>query len=215
MSASFDNTADRLTYGTYAPPAAGSVSLWWYPTFSITDGAYHFAFSVRNAGSTNYWEFSKNTANRLVFIVGGEPTFSVSPTGFTQNQWNHCLATWDDSANTREIFVGGSSLGTSALAFAIGALSETLHVGNLRSDVASLDARGRIAEFAVWDVVLSAAEISALYKGFCPKLVRPTSLKRYIPLIREICDYKTGATGTNSGVTVETHPPIRYPRGAA
>lgn len=211
MAAAFDNTADRLTYGTYTPPAQGTVSLWWYPTFSITDGAHHFAFSVRNAASTNYWDFEKNTANNLVFVVGGEATFSVSPTGFTQNQWNHCLVTWDDSANTREIFVGGTSLGSSALAFSLSGLAETLHIGNLRSDVLSADARGRLAEFAVWDAVLGAGEISALAKGFCPKLIRPASLKRYIPLIREICDFKLGETGTNSGVTVESHPPIIYP----
>lgn len=211
MAALFDNTSDRLTYGTYTPPSAGTASLWWYPTFTIADGANHFAFSVRNAGSSNYWEFSKNTANNLVFSVGGNATFSVSPTGFTQNQWNHCLVTWDDSANTREIFVGGSSLGSSALAFNLSGLAFTLHIGNLRSDVLSVDARGRLAEFAVWDVVLSAGEINALAKGFCPKLIRPASLKRYIPLIREIPDYKLGETGTNSGVTVADHPPIIYP----
>lgn len=210
MSALFDDTADRLTAGIYTPPSAGSVSFWWYPTFTIADGATHFAFSVRNAGSSNYWDFAKNTANNLVFVVGGEATFSVSPTGFTQNQWNHCLVTWDDSANTREIFVGGTSLGSSALAFSIGALAETLHIGNLRSDVASLDARGRLAEFAIWGVVLNKDEINSLSRGSSPTLIRPSSLVRHFPLINNFIDLKTDTPVANSGVTVSDHPPIFY-----
>lgn len=207
MAAEFDNTSDRLTGETFTPPAAGTVSLWWYPTFVITDGANHFAFSVRNAGSSNYWDFSKNTANNLVFVVGGEATFAVSPTGFTQNQWNHCLVTWDDSANTREIFVGGTSLGSSALAFNLSGLAETLHIGNLRSDVLSVDARGRISDFCIWNKILSADERASLLK-YEPGMIAPSSILRNFDLTRDFKEKRVGAAITNSGVTVAEGPPL-------
>jgi hypothetical protein len=42
---------------------------------------------------------------------------------------------------------------------------------------------GQIAEAAVWNVALSAAEIASLSKGFSPLLIRPASLVAYWPLI--------------------------------
>jgi len=213
MSASFDDTADRLTAGTYTPPSAGSVSFWWYPTFTIADGALHFAFSCRNSGSTNYWDIAKNTANRMAFVVGGEATFDAAVTGFTQNQWNHVLATWDDSANTREVFIGGSSMGTSALAFSLTGLAETLHIGNIRSDVGSWDARGRLAEFAIYNKILSTNEIVSLSRRASPLLVAPVYLVRYFPLIRDFKEFKANMVVTNAGVTVADHAPIFYPQG--
>jgi hypothetical protein len=44
---------------------------------------------------------------------------------------------------------------------------------------------GRIAEAAVWDAELNAAEIAILAKSFSPLFVRPQSLVMYWPLIRE------------------------------
>jgi len=207
MAALFDNTADRLTGETFTPPAEGSVGFWWYPTFTIADGVIHFAFSCRNSGSTNYWDLAKNVANRMAFVVGGEATFDVPVTGFTQNQWNQIIATWSDSGNTREVFINGTSMGTSALAINLSGLSETLHIGNIRSDVLSADARGRISDFCIWNKILTADERAALQK-FEPGMIAPTSIFRNFDLTRDFKERRVGAAITNSGVTVDDGPPL-------
>lgn len=68
---------------------------------------------------------------------------------------------------------------------------------------------GRLAEAAVWDVALTAAEIDSLYKGFKPTRVRPQSLKFYSPLIRNLQDVRGGLTLTNNNsATVADHPRV-------
>jgi len=70
---------------------------------------------------------------------------------------------------------------------------------------------GAYAEFAVWDVVLSADEMKAVTSRVSPILVRPESLVFYAPLIRdEDKDLISGLqmTLTNANVTVVAHPPV-------
>ncbi len=79
-------------------------------------------------------------------------------------------------------------------------------VGNRAAADRSLD--GMLAEFAVWDRILSASEAAAM-AHYSP-LVLPQSLVEYVPMIRDNISLKNVAP-TISGTLVQPHPPIIYP----
>lgn len=56
--------------------------------------------------------------------------------------------------------------------------------------------KGRLAAIAMWRVVLTAAEITSLAKGFSPRRVRPQSLYVYLPLIRDVQELTRAPTIT-------------------
>lgn len=70
----------------------------------------------------------------------------------------------------------------------------------------SLPFNGRMAEVAVWDVALDAAEIAALASGYKPSQIRPDKLLFYLPLVREVRDLRSGLTFTNNATAVAVHP---------
>lgn len=73
-----------------------------------------------------------------------------------------------------------------------------------------------LADFAIWDAQLDAAERASFGKGFSPLLIRPGNLVRYLPLIRDKSDIVYGETaGTVDAPTVAAHPRVIYPRRRA
>lgn len=75
---------------------------------------------------------------------------------------------------------------------------------------------GSLAEIALWNVYLTAAEQATLSRGFSPLFVRPSALVFYAPLIGRNSpetDLRGGLTGTVTGATTGAHPRIIYPYG--
>lgn len=66
---------------------------------------------------------------------------------------------------------------------------------------------GDIAEAAIWNVALTAAEVLILSKGYSPLFVHPQNLVAYWPLIRDLNDRVGGYTMVASGTTVAAHVP--------
>ncbi|SHL10405.1 hypothetical protein SAMN05216428_10183 [Nitrosospira sp. Nsp11] len=84
-------------------------------------------------------------------------------------------------------------------------------VGNRPSDNArAWD--GSLAEFAVWNVILTDAEFAALQRGASPELIRPDARIHYLPAERDGWLNKSGTrwtvTGTKSPLP---HPAVRRP----
>lgn len=68
---------------------------------------------------------------------------------------------------------------------------------------------GSLAEAAIWNVVLTDAEIASLGKGFKASRIRPQSLVFYAPLIRDLQDVKGALAITNNNTaTVAVHPRV-------
>lgn len=69
---------------------------------------------------------------------------------------------------------------------------------------------GEVAEFAVWNVALSADEARSLARGFRPPLVRPQSLVFYAPLRRGLQDIRDSRTLVKQAGTevFSDHPPV-------
>lgn len=133
----------------------------------------------------------------------------------TANQWYHIAGTVE-TAGDKYCYLNGvpgavqsSNVDPSAIdRVAFGAMAR-LSVGSYLS--------GGVAEAAIWNVVLTQAEISSLAAGYSPLLIRPQRLVAYWPLIREGAagvykDIIGGLDTTESGGSVVApHPRVIYP----
>ena len=139
---------------------------------------------------------------------GAPATGSINLSGGTafDNTWRHVAGTWDNSTARAYVdgveVANGGSMGTpqDLNRFSVGAL--------LRAS-AALYFSGSVAEVALYDATLSAAQIASLAKGFVPPSVQPSNLVTYIALVRNIQDTVGGITLTNNNTaTVANHPRV-------
>jgi hypothetical protein len=124
--------------------------------------------------------------------------------GTWTTDWTHLLATYDGSVF--KLYVNGSYVS-----------QQTNIIDNLSSDASNwwIGKRGNqpfnwwgdIAEFAMWDVVLTDSEIASLGKGFSNSKVRPQNLLTNSRLIRTLADVKGRSTASGS-VTASSHPRV-------
>ena len=183
MARDFDDVTDQRATTANAAVSAYPITIaaWVYLS---TAQAGELVYIVENPGASSYVELiirdNGGGSWRIVAGANGAGTRAFSTTVLSTGQWYHACGTYTSTA-TRSVYTdgGGSATNnTAAGAFAgvnnTGVACNTLDVG------ATFD--GRMAEVAVWSVVLDADEITALAKGFSPLLIRPQSLAAYWPL---------------------------------
>lgn len=143
--------------------------------------------------------------------TGGSPASAATTSGYTANTWHHALGTFG-SATSRVAYIDGGSSGSNATSLSLSGVNRNL-LGK-KGDGTTLMS-GRIAEAAIWSVVLSVNEITALARGACPLVIRPASLVHYWPLIGRFSpeiDRRGGANMTlNNTPTAADHCRIFYP----
>lgn len=145
--------------------------------------------------------------------VGGFLAGSVAgPT--TDNTWGHCAGVFTSATSRIAYFNGTAGVAETTSSTPAGLdrtdIGRLLYEGGVPVNYMS----GRIAEPAIWNVALTAAEITSLVRGVSPLLIRPSALIFYAPLIRELIDVRGGATLTATGTTVVDHPRMYYAAGS-
>jgi hypothetical protein len=129
--------------------------------------------------------------------------------------WHNIVVTYDggSTGNNPIVYVDGSSVTVTTVTAPAGTLdtsnADAYWLGNRQADSARNWA-GQLAEFAVWNRILNAAEARGLGFGFSPLAYRG-GLASYIDLIRDLRDVKLAAP-TASGTTVFVHPRTIRPR---
>lgn len=140
----------------------------------------------------------------------------VTTTGYSTSTWHHAAATFGNNApEVRNAYIDGGSKGSdTALATDPGALTRT-SVGYKALGIA-YNLVGKQAEAAIWNVILTDAEIALLAKPVCPLVIRPENLVAYWPLIGNCSpeiDVVGGVNVTAVGTpTKQDHPKIFYYR---
>jgi hypothetical protein len=128
--------------------------------------------------------------------------------------WHNIVVTYDggSASNNPIVYVDGSSVTVTTVTAPAGALdtsnADAYWLGNREADSARNWA-GYLAEFGVWDRILTAGEVVGLGKGFSPLFYR-RNLISYVDLIRTLRD-AVRAAPTAVGTTVFAHPRIIYP----
>lgn len=227
MARDFDGANDRVgdfVIGTGIDSTTSSWSFWVQTdtdpasTFNIwnelTSGAaFRQNVVLRNPGTPGAGftvRFSQDT--------NGTDGVWTSTTDIAHNAWHHVAVTYDRSALTNDpiIYVDNSVQGltetTPTMTVQTG--EDRVRIGEDAAGAGDLN--GMVAELACWNVILTAAEVTALYRGVNPYRVRSLSLKAYIPMhgiqSPEI-EHVVGTTGTVTGTTQVTHVPKAMPWG--
>lgn len=222
MARSFSATNDRIECGTVAIPTTGTIFCWYYPTFSMTDGAAHSPFRVRNQSAVNsslrLFDLGCKALDNNVYSgwfngtgAGQDERIIVAASScYTQNTWAAAQYSWTNNGLST-FYTNGTSRGTNATT-ATHATTATRVIGN---DGFSLTdhAGGRIAWLTLWNVVLDAAETAALAAGVCPLLIRPQSQTDCFPLLDGTINLRGGTGGTVTGTAAADHPRIYLPGG--
>lgn len=159
------------------------------------------------------------TARHNVFIIGsgggvnagsvnsaGSAGSATSTTGFTSGAWSHAAAVYT-SATSRTAYCNGTGASTNTTNIDPGSVSLLKIGARTTGSVTGAFFQGSIAEFGVWNIALSAADVAALAAGFSPRHVRPQSLIFYAPLMNNLTDRRGGVALTNNnGATTTAHP---------
>lgn len=151
--------------------------------------------NAQSSGVINYFRIWSGGSQGIAITVG---------TG----AWAHVGISCDSSAaaNLPLAYKDGVATGTGT--GTTGTRTDTAnayYIGNRGTDSARVW-DGMIAEFAVWDAILTADEFAMLgADGFSPLLVRPQSLVEYVPMVRDHVSHKL-TIGTLTGAAVQPHP---------
>lgn len=171
-------------------------------TTNATNGAFVLNFGGATAGDPI----------RAYAGSGGVYEVAVSGSGYSSGVWTHAAAVFA-STTSRTAYINGVA-GTANTVSKTPASISRIDIGQLHTTVQNFG--GDIADAAIYNVALDAAEIAALAAGVSPINVRPDALVAYWPLKYEDGDvdhwgqYDLTATGSP---TYNPHPPIIYPRG--
>jgi len=128
---------------------------------------------------------------------GGSYSAARYPSTLATSQWLSIGATF--SGSTLTAYLEGSSAASAGSLSAAAANAVYADMLALITFTGSLDGSsnwtdGEAAEYAYWNVALTADEMAALAKGFRATRIRPQSLVFYAPCVRELQDIRGGRT---------------------
>lgn len=181
--------------------------------------------------SIRFFHGSANNDRLVDYGNGGAPLISASSDVlyFTAHHWSGGAAFWtlgaattgtwrgiaasydgSDTGHVPSVYVDGSAATPTEVAAPSGSyapVAGTLTLGNRPPGGRVID--GMLAEFAIWQGVLSDDVLQALSKGFSPSFW-PNNRIVYVPLIRDTVDLH-GTSIANSGTIVQPHCPTIMP----
>jgi hypothetical protein len=191
---------------------------WAYPT-SLASAHTIACISGSSSSNGHYLFIPAAGADNLIArsVEAGVTRDARTTATVSANTWFHACGVWS-TTTSRTVYLNGgnaventgSSSPTGLANTGIGA--ETTTGGPTKQWV------GRLAEVALWNVVLVANEVRWLARGVSPLCIRPDALIGYWPLLSRTgnaIDYSSGGnnlTDTNT-VGVAEGPPTQPPFG--
>ena len=167
-----DNVTSNLDSSTGLP---FTVSVWAYPDTAVSgttaccskrEAIFAFNKTGNSDENLNILYFAQDGSTQKFYHHGsGDNNYTGSSNTFESGQWHHIVMVVDSSGNGKLYINGGqestwsSGTNTSVNKFSIG--QEYDGTGSTASDFFD----GKIDEVAIWNVVLSAADVTALYNS--------------------------------------------------
>ena len=192
----------------------------WATRESGGEGGYGcMAYKGTTSSPNRYWRWENDNEGAgwgLAFIVEWSSSQGAWSIDYPDTAYHNYVITYDsgDTGNDPIIYKDGTSVTVTDRLTPSG----TLATDNTELNIGSNTARaqtwdGSIAEFAIWNRILTAAEAKGIGAGFSP-LFYPNGLVLYTPLIGRSSpeiELIKGTGGTVNGAVVAAHPPIIYP----
>jgi hypothetical protein len=207
MAYSFANASTQYLIGTIASGFQAPMTLCalLYPT-NVT--AFRSIISITDEASGNRIAISGDATGPITAAtVNVSAVFATSSANQTINTWQGGAGVFT-SASSRAAYVAGGNVGTEASTLSTANLNRVA-IGARFAGSYGATFDGFLAECAIWNVALTAAEVASLAKGFKPSRIRPQSLIFYSPMVRNIQDVRRGVALTNTNsATVAAHPRV-------
>lgn len=179
----FDGINDYVNVGSSSLgiTSAITVSAWVkIPTTNTGGGGANIQViaceDTTNGGQRNwnlYWRGTGSNYFAWVIWNSNGSTTTVTTTGITPNdgQWHHVLATYDGTSNANgiKLYIDGGTpfTGTASSTGIFSAVGSETTIGALTGG-GSWQFEGNIDEVAVFDVELSASDVTTIYNGGVP-----------------------------------------------
>ena len=140
-----------------------SVSAWLYPT---TGTPVDWVAAVMKTSTENWTDgfgLANNTSDNtnIKFFVNGRDNSAIAP--LDMDTWNHIVGVYDGT--NIKIYKNGTEVASVAYSTALTTVNEALFIGNDLADQYDDKWLGSIDEVEVWNVALSATEVSSLYNN--------------------------------------------------
>jgi len=170
-SMAFDGVDDNIDCGDFSAYDNGdlSCSFWIYRT---TSTSLDYLISNTASSSKAGFDIIIDSTERLKFRRNTRTKDCVSGWyhgGITVDNWYHIAVTYDEGLNEGKIYVNAVLKATTAGSSSTNSASTDLKIGSHTADTAFFT--GNIDEVAIFDSVLSAGDVTAMYN-----LGQPTDL---------------------------------------
>lgn len=201
MARSFNGTSDKLQYsGAVISAMPLTIACWFLPNNALANELV----SISDGTLTNIWEL-RLVSSKVQANVGS--IAASSSTTYTTGAWHHGAAVFA-SSSSRAAYLDGGNKGTNAS----GGTNAGVNLTQIGVGPSSKFFNGSLAEIAIWNVVLTDAEIAALATGVRPNRVRGANIVAYWPLFglnSPDIDYSGNKQNlTVTGTTQANHAPV-------
>jgi hypothetical protein len=183
-------------------------ALAWVYVVPVLDSHSHTLWNYDQAATDGHQVYIDEQGPSDFVLTLSRAGGSFTAGAVTENTWTKVALTV--SAGTGTLYQGAAGQGLTSTADTVSSPSfDGLYIGTFATGGSPLD--GRLANFKVYDAVLTPAEIEAEFAQYAP--VRLASLRRWYPFLAAgTADYSgNGNTLTGgTGVTTEDGPPIPW-----
>ena len=172
----FLSNANAIVTG---PPC--TLAAWFFKNTATAGGAIiSVGASTTTAHLALYYDNVEDVVARSVSVLGGIDNATSAGAG-ANSAWVHGAAVFN-STELRTAYRDGGNAGTNTATNSPLLLDRTF-IGDFANSTGAFIFPGHIAEAAIWNVALNAADVAALAKGVVPPMIRPDALVAYWPLV--------------------------------
>ena len=223
MAWNFNGSNTTITFGDNHEPSDVTIFC-WAKLDSTTQNSWSHIWGKEYAATRaspwkSYALILDNTANpnkKIRFNIGNANINSTLTAADVSTNWFSAIGWRNGGGNEVGVRINATENTTTAQAISYSTGHILVGANNNSSPGEVLD--GDVAECAIWNVALTAAERAILAAGYSPLFVSPANLLLYAPLIGRY-NPEIDLIGALSGTLVNTpvnaaHPRIIYPSPA-
>jgi len=222
MARNFDETDDYLEVTADAAVnglTTYSIGCWVTRESGGESGYGRLAQKGPNTAPNRYWRIENDNEGAgwgMIFVAEWSSAQGAWSIAYPDTAWHHHLITYDatSTANNPLWYLDGASQSVTERITPSGTLATDNNEFNIGSSTTrSLTWDGSIAEFAIWNRILTPGEAKGLGAGFSP-VYYPNGLVFYCPIFGNNSPEPELMKGTGAvvlGAAKVAHPRIIYP----
>lgn len=219
MARSFDGVTQRFERaGAPFTTQPATIAAWAKSSVAIPAVFQAICLVHRTSSAAHYFGLYFSTGKALVadYNDGGGSGASTSSGTYTVDTWHACAAVFASNASRTSYLDGVASTTNTTSLSDPGSTVDYVSAGYWQGGGVGY-ITGALAELAIWDVALTAAEVTSHALGVSPRLIRPGNLIRYVPFRKPSGDAEEWMEGleltANGTPGASDHPRLLAPRG--